>query len=86
MSDEEFDVYADLGGISEVAVALGVGIHRVKHWLERRDTVNCPQPVRELKMGHVYSIGEWQGWFKLWMATRAHKTYIRKADLLRFPE
>lgn len=85
MSDDDpRAVYDDLGGITEVAKDLGVGIHRIKRWLERRDTVNCPQPVAKLVMGNVYSKAEWRGWYALWWATRAHRTYIRKE--LRYPE
>lgn len=77
-------VLEDLGGISEIAAHLAVGLWRVKRWIERRDDVGCPRPVLELNMGHLYSKADWDAWWALWKATRAHKTYIRKE--LRFPE
>lgn len=83
MSDQ--DVYADLAGVAEVAAELGVGIHRVKRWLERRESTGCPAPVARLTMGNVYSKAEWKGWYALWWATRAHHSYIRK-PLPRIPE
>jgi len=79
------DIYADLGGVQEVAVHLGVGVNRVKRWLERRESTGCPQPVVTLIMGNIYSKAEWTGWYALWWATRAHRTYIRK-PLPRIPE
>jgi hypothetical protein len=70
--DDITEIYADLGGVQEVAVALGVSIYRVKRWIERRPNTNCPLPVRSLKCGHVYSIAEWRGWMALWQLTHAN--------------
>jgi len=79
------EIIDDLGGITEIARHLGVGIHRMKRWIERRDNIGCPTPVLELAMGHLYSKADWDAWWALWKVTRAHKTYLRK-DQLRFPE
>lgn len=79
--DEELiaieEVYADLGGVAEVAEFLGVTIFRVKRWIERRDTTNCPRPVRALKQGHLYRLTDWKGWFALWRITRGSETWTR---------
>ncbi len=72
------DVYADLGGIAEICDALGVSIYQMRRWIERRDTTNCPLPVRPLKQGNVYSINAWRGWFALWRITRGSETWNRK--------
>jgi len=79
MSDEPGwnlpDIYADLAGLAEVAAALDVNIHRVRRWVDRRDSTNCPRPVRVLRSGNVYSIRDWQGWFALWRTTRGSETW-----------
>ena len=72
------DIYADLVGVAEVAAGLGVGIHRVKRWIERREHIGCPHPVRTLKLGNVYSMREWRGWFALWRVTRGSETWNRR--------
>lgn len=69
------EVYADLGGVPEVAAALGVSIFRVRRWIERRATTNCPRPVRALTCGHIFSLNEWKGWFALWKVTRGSETW-----------
>ena len=68
---DPFDIYADLGGLFEVAQALGVSVKQVKIWTVRRDGNGCPKPVRVLAGGHIYSISEWQAWRDLWKVTRA---------------
>lgn len=64
------EVYEDLVGVAEVAEQLGVQPHRVRRWIERREATNCPRPVRELKLGHLFSMSDWRGWFALWKVTR----------------
>lgn len=61
---------ADLGGIAEIAAALGVGRSRVKRWIERRASTNAPEPVRQLAHGNLYRISEWRSWYALWRITR----------------
>lgn len=75
---EVTDVYADLVGTTEIATGLGVTIHRVKRWIERRDTVGCPRPVAVLGLGHIYSLREWRAWFALWRITRGSETWNRR--------
>ena len=72
------EVYADLGGVAEIAQALNVKLPRVKRWIERRESTNCPMPVRSLVMGNVYSIADWKGWFALWRITRGSETWTRE--------
>jgi hypothetical protein len=74
----EEDIYADLVGVAEVADGLGVGLYRVKRWIERREHVGCPNPVRTLRLGNVYSMQEWRGWFALWRVTRGSETWNKK--------
>ncbi len=73
------DVYADLGGVAEVAQSLGVKVHRVRRWIERRETTHCPAAVRTLANGNIYSLVEWRGWFALWKLTRGSETWNRQA-------
>lgn len=73
MSDETIsltEVYEDIVGLAEVAEGLGVQKFRVNRWVERRESVGCPKPVRVLKLGHLYSMTEWRGWYALWKVTR----------------
>jgi hypothetical protein len=67
--------YADIGGRHEIAVELGVSLERVKKWITRRDDTNCPQPVRHLRRGEIYSLSEWRGWFAMWKVTRGSETW-----------
>ena len=69
------DPYADLVGLSEIAETLGVGIHRVRRWIERADATNCPYPVRVLRCGAIYSMAEWKGWHSLWKLTRGSEQW-----------
>ncbi len=71
-------VYADLAGVPEIAEALKVNIYRVRRWIERRESTGCPNPVRKLACGHVYSLADWRGWFALWRVTRGSETWNRK--------
>lgn len=63
-------LYADIGGVYEVSVALNVNIYRVRRWIERRESTNCPRPVRMVRGAHLYSLNEWRAWFYMWMLTR----------------
>lgn len=76
--DERSAVYADLGGTKEIAEALGVTVFCVRRWLERRDEIGCPAPVRVLASGKVYSIAEWRGWHAVWRVTRGPRSWARK--------
>lgn len=79
MADEEDydvidldDLYADLGGVSEVAETLNVKKFRVNRWIERRDSTRCPTPVRTISNGHIYRLSHWREWFALWSVSRGH--------------
>jgi len=73
-----FDLYDDLVGVSEIAKNLNVTIYRVKRWIERRASTNCPRPVRVLRIGHIYSMTEWRAWFALWRITRGPESWWHK--------
>lgn len=60
----------DLAGVAEIAEELGVPPSRLKRWIERRESTNCPLPLALLKAGHIYSRREWRAWHALWRATR----------------
>ncbi len=78
--DEPLDlqaVYDDLGGIQEVADELGVPIRRARNWVERRETTGCPEPVKPLKLGPIYSLRAWRSWHRLWRITRGSETWNR---------
>jgi hypothetical protein len=64
------DVYDDLAGIKEVAQELGVTVHAVKRWIERRENTDCPMPIKKLQGINLYSLVEWRGWHALWKVTR----------------
>lgn len=68
--EERAALYQDLAGVAEVAQALNVPASRVKRWIELRETTHCPQPVRPLRAGNVYSLADWRAWYALWKVTR----------------
>ncbi len=72
---EPGDIFADLVGLSEIAAGLGVGVHRVRRWIERAEATGCPRPVRVLKCGAIYSMAEWKGWHALWKMTRGSELW-----------
>lgn len=64
------EIYADLGAIREIAIALDVRVERVKQWVRMREKTRCPLPVFTLSTGAVYSIADWKAWFKWWAAKK----------------
>ena len=76
-------IYDDLGTLEDVAEALDVTPRRVRAWIERRERVNSPVPVKKLKMLNLYSIEEWRGWFARWSTTRGYEAKERPTG--RFP-
>lgn len=77
---ERLALYADLVGVTEIARHLGVPRSRVCRWIERRESTNCPSPVRVLVCGQLYSLAHWQTWFKLWQLTRSADNWLKKKD------
>ncbi len=61
------DIYNDLGTLDDVARDLNVTIWRVNKWMERRERIRCPQPVRSFPRMNLYSLQEWRGWFDRWL-------------------
>lgn len=64
------ETYADLGGVHEIAALLGVSKDLVNRWIERRESTNCPKPVRLLNGARIFSLRQWQAWYALWKITR----------------
>lgn len=60
-------IYDDLGTKSDVARALDVTQWRVNKWIERRDKIKCPLPIKRLGHIDVYSLQEWKAWYGRWL-------------------
>jgi len=71
------DIIDDMVGLQEVAQELGVGMYRLKRWIDRRESTNCPRPVKKLGQGNLYSLADWKGWFAWWRVTRGSETWNR---------
>lgn len=63
------ELYEDIVGVWEVAHVLGVPIRRVRRWIERREQILCPKPIKTLHCGFLYSLADWKGWYALWRLT-----------------
>ena len=50
----------DLAGIHEIAEALGISKQRLVNWRERSG--DFPAPVKEFKMGPMYSLSVVRAW------------------------
>ncbi len=70
-------LYDDIVGLSDIHKILGVKDFRVKRWVERRETVGCPKPIKRVGMTDLYSASEWQGWYAVWKVTRGSETWRR---------
>lgn len=69
------EVYADLGGRTEIAAMLGVKKRRLQAWIERQEETHCPTEVRRLSCGRVYSLSDWLNWHRVWKATRGSENW-----------
>lgn len=77
-------IYADLATLKDVARELDVTTWRVQKWVERRERVKCPYPVRANLGGtDVYSMEEWKGWFWRWIHTRGYEAKDRPVKTFR---
>jgi hypothetical protein len=74
-AEEVAALYADLGGVPEVAAELGVQRKRVHRWVERREATLCPWPVRTLVGLSLYSLSEWRTWWEVWRRTRSSESW-----------
>jgi hypothetical protein len=74
------DIFNDLGSIAEIAATLGVGKARVARWIERRESVMCPAPVRSLSSLHIYLLSDWINWYRVWKVTRGSETWWTNRD------
>lgn len=68
------DIYADLCQIADIARELNVNHHRVKRWMDRREKIRCPYPVREFANVNLYSMQEWKDWYAAWLAKHPNET------------
>lgn len=68
-SQEEFQpwtlaqIYADLGSSSDITLALNIRPRRFTNWIQRREELGCPKPIRKFGPTPVYSIQEWRDWY-----------------------
>ena len=51
-----------LGGVKEVALALGTNPTNVTTWMHRRHTNGCPEAVADAGMGTIFDVNEWIAW------------------------
>lgn len=58
------DIYADLGTLKDVSAYLNINPHRARMWVDRREIIKCPYPVRKFGTMHIYSMQEWADWFE----------------------
>lgn len=68
-------IYDDLVDTDEIARRLGVGIHRVRRWIERREKTGSPHWVLRRRTGPLYSMAHWRSWYALWRVTRGSETW-----------
>ncbi len=59
----------NLGGVAEIAEALGTRPTNVTTWIDRRAQNGCPEAIKQLRMGGLYDIEAW----KTWAAARKRK-------------
>lgn len=52
----------DLGGVAEISSTLGIPPTNVTTWMNRRTQNGCPEPIKQLQMGGVYSLRAWVTW------------------------
>lgn len=71
-------IYADLGTKVDVCKALDIGEPRMNKWLERRERIKCPQPIRRFGHINVYSIEEWRAWLERWQAKNKQNNPMSK--------
>lgn len=60
------DIYDDLGSLRDICQTLDVTEPRVRRWIERRERIRCPLPIKRIAVTDVYSMHEWKTWFKTW--------------------
>ncbi len=51
-----------LGGVREVAAALGTNPTNITTWMSRRHQNGCPESIADARMGSIFDINEWITW------------------------
>lgn len=72
------DIYDDLGSLSDVCSTLDVTLPRTRRWIERRERIHCPAPIKRIAAADVYSLHEWKTWFTSWQDPEKRRG--RRAD------
>lgn len=62
-----------LGGVKEVAAALGTNTTNVTTWMSRRASNGCPESVAPAGMGSIFDLNEWRRWHQGFTASRPRK-------------
>lgn len=60
-------VLDDLGTRTDAARALDISPFRMHKWLERRDRIMAPKPLKRFGHIDVYSMAEWKRWYGDWI-------------------
>lgn len=68
------DIYADLCQKGDIIRELGITQWRLSRWIERRDRIRCPHPVRTFANVQLYSMQEWKDWYAAWLAKHPNDT------------
>lgn len=72
------EIYDDVVGVHELAEVLGVSLFRLRRWIERRESNNCPNRIKRITSGNLYSASEWKEWFAVWKITRGAETWQKE--------
>lgn len=57
----------DLVAKEEILRDLDIGDPRYRKWIERRERIKCPQPLKRLGNVDIYSMAEWRAWYGRWL-------------------
>lgn len=73
------DIYDDLASRSEIAAMLDINVWRMERWLQRRDRISCPSPIKRIGQTDVYSRQEWRDWYARWCADPRRAKWVENA-------
>ncbi len=74
------DIYDDLVSRQDLPRALNVTPRRFVGWLDRREDLGCPMPIKRLGHVDIYSLQEWKDWYERFLAAREHKRKVMEAS------
>lgn len=60
-------VLDDLVGKNDIIRTLDIGEPRYRKWLERRDRLHIPSPLKVIGSTPIYSMQEWREWYGRWI-------------------